>query len=111
LEFNKVAKQSNGAVLLKVGNAVIMASVVYNEFKRASAAGEIDLDADDIRANDDAARLSEGLQRAISEARATERNLQRRIDDLNNEPIPHIPTIINLTFSSVRFDLNCFYLD
>lgn len=27
-----------------------MASVVYNEFKRASAAGEIDLNADDIRA-------------------------------------------------------------
>lgn len=26
-----------------------MPSVVYNEFKRASAAGEIDLDADDIR--------------------------------------------------------------
>lgn len=27
-----------------------MASVIYNEFKRASAAGEIDLNADDIRA-------------------------------------------------------------
>jgi len=27
-----------------------MASIVYNEFKRASAAGEIDLNADDIRA-------------------------------------------------------------
>lgn len=26
-----------------------MASIVYNEFKRANAAGEIDLDADDIR--------------------------------------------------------------